>query len=181
VDAYFPAGLWYDMETRSLAVDSTAGGVYKTLSTPLTKTNVHVLGGHVLPLQQSAMTTTVGRASPFTLVAALDSAGTASGQLFWDDGEQITITDYLEVTYSAQVAGAMGSLSATLQTASYADASSLSITSVQVLGASAQPTSVILNGTPLDDVQISFDADKGSLVFASLAIKLTDAFELTWK
>lgn len=184
VNAYFPAGLWYDMETRTLAVDSSKGGIYKDLSTPLTKTNVHVLGGNVLPLQQSAMTTVEGRKTPFTLLAALDSSGAATGELFWDDGEQISVQEYLEVSYAVQAEGSTGSVTATIKNSDYAEASTLSIEVVEVMGGSstlAAPSSVIVNGVVVEGAEITFSADKGSIVFSSLAIKLTDAFELTWK
>ena len=172
------------METRSLAVDATSGGLEKTLSTPLTKTNVHVLGGHVLPLQQSAMTTTEGRATPFTLLAALDGTGAAAGELYWDDGEQIAISQFLDVSYSVQATGSTGTVTATVRTSSYEDASSLSVDTVEVMGGPSglsQPSTVLLNGVPLQGAQITFNADKGSIVLSSLAIKVTDAFELTWK
>jgi alpha-glucosidase (family GH31 glycosyl hydrolase) len=184
VNAYFPAGLWYDMETRGLAVDSTKGGVYKTLSTPLTKTNVHVLGGNVVPLQEAAMTTTEGRATPFTLLGALDQSGAATGSLFWDNGVQIAVEEFLQVSYSMQAVGAAGSLVATVKTSTYAEASALTISTVQVMGGSAAlsaPSSVLLNGVPVSGAKIAFSAETGAITFSSLGIKLTDAFELTWK
>lgn len=184
VNAYFPAGLWYDMETRGLTVDSSAGGVYKTLSTPLTKTNVHVLGGNVLPLQESAMTTTEARTTPFTLLGALDKNGAASGSLFWDNGVQITVDEFLEVTYALQATGATGSLVATIKTSTYGEASALTINTVQVMGgtsALSTPSNVLLNGVSLPGAKIAFNAETGAITFSELAIKLTDAFELTWK
>merc|ERR1711991_42642 len=87
VDAYFPKGYWYDFKDFSLAVDASDGAKNVSLSTPLTSTNVHVRGGHVLPLQGNAMTTTAARTTPFDLVAALCPDGEAQGSLFWDDGE----------------------------------------------------------------------------------------------
>jgi alpha-D-xyloside xylohydrolase len=53
VDAYFPAAQWYDLAARSVAVDASSGGKWVTLQAPLTKINVHVKGGSVIPMQVS--------------------------------------------------------------------------------------------------------------------------------
>mmetsp|Transcript_21605 Transcript_21605/g.22362 ORF Transcript_21605/g.22362 Transcript_21605/m.22362 type:complete len:969 (+) Transcript_21605:105-3011(+) len=182
VDAYFPAGLWYNLETRAFAYDTTSSGSYKSIYTPLTSTNVHVLGGNILPMQKTAITTTIGRTTPFTLLNALNSNGEASGHLFWDDGEQIELTNSLQTKYTIQVSGSSGSLTGEVEVSSYNDANSLVIDTIQVLGAPSQisaPTNVLLNGVPVT-ASISYDSNTSSLTFTSLAIKLTDSFTLSW-
>jgi alpha-glucosidase (family GH31 glycosyl hydrolase) len=183
VNAYFPAGLWYNLETRAFAYDTTAGGAYKTIDTPLTSTNVHVLGGNILPMQKAAVTTTIGRTTPFTLLNALNSAGEATGHLFWDNGEQIELTNSLQTVYTVQASGSRGSLTCQVDVSSYDEANALVIDTIAVLGAPGQlsaPTTVSVNGATVETAAISFDAVKGSITISSLAIKLSDSFTLSW-
>uniref|UniRef100_J3MGU0 Uncharacterized protein n=1 Tax=Oryza brachyantha TaxID=4533 RepID=J3MGU0_ORYBR len=70
----------------SLAV-STKTGKRVTLPAPADTVNVHVAGGNILPLQQPALTSSRVRQSMFHLLVALADDGTASGDLFLDDGE----------------------------------------------------------------------------------------------
>ena len=182
VNAYFPAGLWYNLETRSFAYDTTSAGAYKSIYTPLTSTNVHVLGGNILPMQKPAMTTSVGRTTPFTILNALNSNGEATGHLFWDDGEQIELTNSLQTKYTIQASGSSGSLTGEVEVSSYADANSLIIDTIQILSAPSQlstPKSVLLDGVPVT-ATISYDSSKSSLTFTSLSIKLTNSFTLSW-
>jgi alpha-D-xyloside xylohydrolase len=183
VNAYFPAGLWYNLETRGFAYDTTSGGAYKTIDTPLTSTNVHVVGGNILPMQQAAVTTTIGRTTPFTLLNALNSAGEATGHLFWDNGEQIELTNSLQTTYTIQASGSSGSLSCEVMVSNYDEANTLIIDTIEVLGGPTQlsaPSTVTLNGVVVDTATVTFNAEKASITISSLAIKLTDAFTLSW-
>ena len=182
VEAYFPAGLWYNLETRAFAYDTTSAGAYKTIQTPLTSTNVHVLGGHVIPMQKSAVTTAAGRTTPFTLLNALNQAGEASGHLFWDDGEQIELTNSLQTRYSVQASGSSGSLTCQVDVSNYDEANSLIVDTVEILGAPSQlstPSVVLLNGDVVQ-ASITYNADKSSITISSLSIKLTDSFTLSW-
>jgi hypothetical protein len=65
------------------------------------QTNVHVRGGSVLPMQQSAMTVATASTTPYSLLAALDTDGKATGSLYMDDGEQIELSVFLEMEYTA--------------------------------------------------------------------------------
>lgn len=103
VSGYFPAGVWYDMLSTSF-IDVRDAGTSVLLITPLEYTNVHVRGGTILPMQNTAntaMTTTAARQTPFTLLVALDSNWYGSGSLYLDDGEQITLDTYSLITYNA--------------------------------------------------------------------------------
>jgi alpha-glucosidase (family GH31 glycosyl hydrolase) len=187
VSAYFPQGLWYDFQRRALAVDASAAPVMKTLDTPLTSVNVHVQGGSVLPLQESAMTTTAGRQTPFTLLTALCPGGKAYGSLFWDDGEQVSLSAYLTVAYTAEVAvdgsGNGGSFTSVVSANSYAAAQNNIVQTIVVMGTSslAAPVSATLNNNPLSTSQIVFSDDDNSITFTNLNLKLTDTINLYWK
>lgn len=178
VNAYFPQGLWYDFQTRSLAVDASSGGLSKTLSTPLTATNVHILGGNTLPLQESAMTTTIGRTTPFTLLVALCVNGGSFGSLYWDDGEQVELSETLVMSYQTMTSGTSGMLKATSTSSTHA--TDLALNTVQVLGkALAAPKTASVDGVALDASQIVFDGN--SLTFVNLGLKISDSFELAWE
>jgi alpha-glucosidase len=188
VDAYFPAGNWYrfglwqaDSVVDNNAVISSSTGVWKTLSTPLTSTNVHVRGGSVLPLQQSALTTTAARRTPFTLVAALCMHNKAFGSLFWDDGEQLELSSYLTADYSAEATGSnTGYFSASVsQHNGYEDG--LQVQDVVIVGTVlSAPNKASINGVALSSSQIVFDASRSSLRFTNLNIKLSASFKLEW-
>lgn len=181
VSGYFPAGLWYNFQDRQLSFDTTQKGEWKTIDTPLTSTNVHVLGGNIVPLQESAMTTTAGRQTPFTLLVALNSAGAAAGSLFWDDGEQVELSSSLVVSYNANVSGSSGSVTNSIATSTYKDASTYTIQTIDVLGvASAPSSSATLNGKALSSSQYTYNASKKTLTFTSLDIALDSAFALSW-
>uniref|UniRef100_J3MGT3 Rhodanese domain-containing protein n=1 Tax=Oryza brachyantha TaxID=4533 RepID=J3MGT3_ORYBR len=77
---------WFSLYDYSLTV-STKTGKRVTLPAPADTVNVHVAGGNILPLQQPALTSSRVRQSVFHLLLALADDGTASGDLFLDDGE----------------------------------------------------------------------------------------------
>lgn len=137
--AYFPQGLWYPISSGVFGVEpisAVSRGHRVLLPTPLTDTNVHVRGGSILPLQDAAMTTTVSRQSNFTLLVSLSVHGNASGALFWDDGEQIEIKEYLHARYvaSLKLGGLEGQVLGSVLSNSYPAASALRINAVIVTG-----------------------------------------------
>jgi alpha-glucosidase (family GH31 glycosyl hydrolase) len=64
-------------------------GGFVDLPAPLTKINVHVRGGFIIPMQAPGANLILGRENPFTLLVALSASGNASGNLYWDDGESL--------------------------------------------------------------------------------------------
>ena len=178
---YFPEGNWYNFATRNLSVSSPAGGVTYNINTPLTYTNVHVRGGGILPLQRSAMTTTAGRTTPFTLMVALCPGGQAYGELFWDNGEQIELNEILSASFSAKATLSNGSVKGIINTATYKDAESLYIESIVVMNTNVVPPSTVtLNNVSLSKDQVVTTA--GTITFnLGSALKITEPFELIWE
>jgi hypothetical protein len=196
VKAYFPAGYWYDLTayfssdgSNILAVDSSqSGGLYLTLSTQLNQANVHLRGGQILPLQKFAMTTVSARATPFTLLVALDNKNVAAGSLFWDDGEQIDLHQYLECGYHASLGANSGIVKNTdlHRHATYDDASTYLLDTIHVLGSQlGKPKAVrmVVNGNVLADKSVSINVISDAwLEFQIVGFDLTiaDEFELRW-
>lgn len=76
-------------------------GRFVDLPAPLTKINVHLRGGFILPMKIPGENLIMGRNNPFTLLVAPSDTGIANGNLFWDDGDSIDITSYNSLTFSS--------------------------------------------------------------------------------
>ncbi len=166
---------------HTLDFDTTAGGAHHSLYTPLTAVNVHLRGGAVLPLQQARMTSTQSRGTPFTLLAALSAQQTAHGSLFFDDGEQLQLVNYISVQYDVAVSGGVGVFTANVSHNSYAESKLLRVQTVKVLGVGQRPSSAVLNEVVLADHQIEFDEATQSVAFTALGLTLAQGFTLQWK
>jgi len=54
-----------------------------------------IRGGSILPTQKPGVTTTESRKNDFELIVALDEAGNAKGELYWDDGDSLGKTNFV--------------------------------------------------------------------------------------
>jgi alpha-glucosidase (family GH31 glycosyl hydrolase) len=86
VNVYFPSDRWYEFPS---GVAVTQVGQFVRLNAPLSKINVHLRGGYIVPMQIPGPNLMIGRTNPFTLLVAQSASGNAAGQLFWDDGDSI--------------------------------------------------------------------------------------------
>ncbi|XP_076803980.1 sucrase-isomaltase, intestinal-like [Clavelina lepadiformis] len=98
VTAYFPsASRWFDFYTGK---EQTETGKFVALDAPLDFINLHLRGGHILPMQNPEVTTTLSREKPLSLLVALDHSQKASGNLYWDDGESRNVGEnYFLIAY----------------------------------------------------------------------------------
>lgn len=86
IAVYIPRGLWYNY--YSLLFFFSIGKHY-TLPAPIDKIPLLIRGGSILPAQKPSATTTESRKNYFELIVALNEAGNAEGELYWDDGDSI--------------------------------------------------------------------------------------------
>ncbi|XP_076451187.1 lysosomal alpha-glucosidase-like isoform X2 [Babylonia areolata] len=172
VDAYFPAGLWYDLYDGSLL--PTVGEETVVLNAPLSIIRAHVRGGSILPTLPPALTTNEMRTKPFKLMVAPDAKSSASGLLYWDDGESL---DPVETNkYSLVNFTLMGT---TLKSGVVAgNFPNMTLDNVNVLGVDSQPKSVVLNGKTT--VKYIYNATTKVLSLFELNINLLNPFTLTW-
>ena len=129
--------VWYDWYSQSAM--SAKPGENVTIPAPLGHIPVYVRGGSILPQQEALYTTSESRKSPWSLIAALNSDGAATGQLYVDDGESLVPPAHLLVDFTAT----NGSLYASAR-GLYEDTNALA--NVTVLGVASEPSSVTLNG-----------------------------------
>ncbi|CAF4792919.1 unnamed protein product, partial [Rotaria sp. Silwood2] len=87
VHAYIPADVWYEFQSGGRV---KTVGQFTDLNAPLSKINVHVRGGFIIPMQTPGANLVLGRGNPFVLLVAQSQSGSASGNLFWDDGDSIS-------------------------------------------------------------------------------------------
>ncbi|SPO02052.1 related to alpha-glucosidase b [Cephalotrichum gorgonifer] len=100
VDAYLPKAIFYDWYTHKPIRGKGAPHTFKDQG--VTDIPLLIRGGVIMPVRvESGNTTTEVRTQDFELLVALDTDGTASGELYLDDGvslEQAGIT-YIQFRY----------------------------------------------------------------------------------
>ena len=99
VDAYLPAGRFYDFMTG--AVIDSEGSTITLDDVDCTQIPLHIRGGAVIPLRANGtMTTTELRKTDFELLVAPDANGVASGSLYVDDGVSVEQNATTEVKFA---------------------------------------------------------------------------------
>ncbi|KAK3876903.1 hypothetical protein Pcinc_018349 [Petrolisthes cinctipes] len=151
-NVYFPQGLWYHSVPGFLAA---TGPSTVLANAPMEAILIYVRGGAILPYQEPSLTTVESRQNPFGLTVALDESGSASGELFWDDGEE---EHAMSETYFATMSFAANSLNLVVSN-NPAPMTGLNLETVRFYGYPADPALVTVNGENLDPSQWAYDAD----------------------
>lgn len=161
VDVYLPDDVFYDWYTGARV--NTTGGYVTLTDQNLTDIPLFLRGGVIVPLRaESAMTTTELREKDFELLIPLAADGTASGQLYLDDGVSL---DQGGATTLVQFEYADGKLAAT---GSFGYGTAVNISKVTILGSDSGSG---------NSTTVMKDAASGALSF-SLDRPLTEEFEV---
>ena len=149
VEIYLPDDIFYDWNGGFSPVRGNASNI--TLSdVGFQQIPLHVRGGTIVPLRaNSAITTTELRKQPFQLLVAPGLNGTASGNLYLDEGDLLVqpTTSFVNFTYSNGVLSMTGNYD-------YQDG--VDIESISICGwATSPPGGVSVGGS---DVATSYNA-----------------------
>ncbi|XP_064615639.1 lysosomal alpha-glucosidase-like [Liolophura sinensis] len=172
VSAYFPRANWYELDSGNLVEGS---GSSITLDAPLSKINVHVKGGLVIAFQKPEVTTTLSRLNLFGLLVALNESGSASGDLFWDDGDTVDTIEtgqYNFIDFSV----AQGKLTSSVVKAGYSSPA-MSLGSVVVYGVQSQPVKVTVNSRSMP---FQYDTANKALRVTGLSEDLLKPLRVSW-
>jgi alpha-glucosidase len=153
--------VYYDWYTHTAV--TAAAGQNVTIDAPLGHIPVYIRGGHVIPIQDAALTTREARQSPWSILVALGLEGTASGSLYVDDGESLVQNSTLYVEFTA----AKGALYVSGR-GSYLDMNPLD--RVTILGV-AKPVgggTVTLNGEKVDEEIVNYHERSRALTVGGL-------------
>lgn len=89
INAYFPKGIWYDLQNRTDIIDASQGGKAVALPAYDDTINFFMKGGYSVFFQEPGATTTESRSNPFGLYIFLNEHNNSEGELYIDDGESI--------------------------------------------------------------------------------------------
>uniref|UniRef100_A0A668VVW0 P-type domain-containing protein n=1 Tax=Oreochromis aureus TaxID=47969 RepID=A0A668VVW0_OREAU len=171
VDGYFPEGLWYDYYTGDCV---TSKGEELRLNAPLDKINLHLREGSIVPTQAPNLTLWVSTGQPLHLVSALSQDGSASGDLFWDDGETI---DTYETNQYAYIIFSIAQNTMTSQVLSnHVEASYITVESASFYGVKEKPSRVLVNS---QDAPFTYRTNQ-VLTVADLGLSLSQNFTISW-
>lgn len=181
VEAYIPDAIWYDFENE-IKITERKEGVKMYL--PDDKLGLHLRGGAILPVQRPDVTTTYSRRHPMGLIIALDDNKSASGELFWDDGDsRDTVSSGNHIHYQFSVTD--GSLTMHVTKNGYSDPNNLKFENITILGFSSAPPFVLVSdGTtsnPLPQSQIQYDSVKQVLNLRNLELELGKSYTISWE
>ncbi|CAF1211765.1 unnamed protein product, partial [Didymodactylos carnosus] len=125
---------WYDYYTGQ--EQTKLGNI--TVDAPLDYIPLFVKGGSIIPTQQYALNTNLSRQNPVSLLIALDQNQTASGSLFWDDGD--SVDTYVNQNYNLFQFSYTSNSTITITAVAYYYQTPLVLGQIQVYGLAAQPT-----------------------------------------
>lgn len=171
VVGYFPEALWYDYYTGD-AVHSK--GEELQLPAPLDKINLHLREGSITPTQTPNLTLWVSCGQPLHLVSALTEDGSASGDLFWDDGESIDTFENNQYAYIVFNVAKNAMTSQVLQ--NHVEATYITVESASFYGVKERPSRVLVNS---QDAQFTYRENQ-VLSVADLGLNLSHNFTISW-
>ncbi|KAJ6469014.1 alpha-glucosidase [Mycena vitilis] len=170
VSIYLPKDIFYDFLT--LAPIHGTGSQVQLTNISFTEIPVYIKGGAVLPLRaNSTMTTSELRETDFEFVVAPATDGTASGQLYIDDGVSVTPSSATEVSMKFE----LGTLAVT---GSFGFQTGVKTARVRFLNTAKAPVAVLLNGKPVAQKSVLYNKTTKVLDVA-VGLPFTNGFTVT--
>lgn len=169
--------LWYDWYTGSRV--NAGAGENVTISAPLGHIPVYVRGGSVLPTQKPGYTTRECREGAWTLIVALDNSGSATGQVYIDDGESVQPS----AATNADLYVRKNQLIAKVSGNYHQGPAVQPLTNVTVLGVSSKPSGAKLNGKSVGKVSYNSATKVAYITGLESATKngaFCSSWSLTW-
>ncbi|CAF5189371.1 unnamed protein product, partial [Rotaria magnacalcarata] len=115
----------------------------------------------------------LGRGNPFTLLVAQSDAGTASGNLFWDDGDSIDSIETKTYNYMEFSLTNFNKLTINTLVSNYKE-SAMRLDLIKILGVNKFVTSVTVNGKIYSNYLYNIP-DKILLIYALALDMLTQS------
>ncbi|KAM3624389.1 uncharacterized protein V6R79_022800 [Siganus canaliculatus] len=171
VDGYFPQGLWYDYYTGDCV---HSAGEELRLHAPLDKINLHLREGSVTPTQTPNLTLWVSSGQPLHLVSALSGDGSASGDLFWDDGESMDTYETNEYAYIRFTVAQNVMTSEVLH--NHVEATYITVETASFYGVKQRPSKVLVNS---HDAAFTYRPNQ-VLTVTDLGLNLSQNFTISW-
>lgn len=174
---YFPEGRWYDL-VRYTEVPLGDYGRALNIDMPINTVGLYIRGGCILPWQSPAVTTVESRRNDFALLVAFDEGSKASGSLYWDDGE----TDegpFSYVQFEAWKQSDQGGIRLSMLKKDFHIEPKLGV--IMIFGALEKPSAISLDGQPVPEGSIIYNADVKTLRLSHLGIQLDRNHEIAWK
>ncbi|KAJ8001406.1 hypothetical protein DPEC_G00169180 [Dallia pectoralis] len=171
VSGYFPRGLWYDYYTG----DSVRSkGEDLRLDAPLDKFNLHLREGAIIPKQRPNTTLWVSVRQPLQLISCLSDDGSATGELFWDDGESL---DTFETDEYAHIVFNVAKNTMTSEVLhNHLEAFNIIVETAIFYGVKFEPSRVTVNSQDAGYVYRSNQV----LQVLGLELKLSQNFTISW-
>uniref|UniRef100_A0A0B7BEV5 Galactose mutarotase N-terminal barrel domain-containing protein n=1 Tax=Arion vulgaris TaxID=1028688 RepID=A0A0B7BEV5_9EUPU len=166
VQAFIPDDVFYNFSTGAL---QTQKGQTVQLNAPIGVINVHIRGGSILPLLPATQRTDLSRQQKFQLLVAVGADSSASGELFWDDGESIdsiTSNTYSDILFNLS---SSNHLVSTISKGGYNPPQGIKLGSVTFYGINQAPGSVTVNGAA---ATTNYDASLKVLTVTNLDVDL---------
>ncbi|KAG8446519.1 hypothetical protein GDO86_014104 [Hymenochirus boettgeri] len=173
INAYLPAGTWYNPKTGE-GIESK--GQWTVMPAALDSINLHIRGGYILPLQYPGMTTEETRNNWMILEVALTPEGVARGDLFWDDGESLSTFEKQDYTHVLFLAANSVLVNEIIRVNSQADGLALGM--VVVHGVPIPPKKVLVNGVASED--FNYNIKMKRLDIQRLSLPVGQQFVIAW-
>ncbi|KAL2610194.1 hypothetical protein R1flu_028767 [Riccia fluitans] len=185
VNAYFPPGVWYSAFDPSKIIKvQGSSGEFHVLPAPVNTIQVHYRAGFIIPMQEPAMTTTLARKTPFTLLVIFGDGpeDSAAGELFLDYGEEREMRVMKEkstfIKFTAKKSEGRGALLSTVTEGAFALSQHVMLHKITILGLPDIPSRVRMNGIWTKH-PVSSNAE-GSIDISELNLSLGKSFHLSW-